>query len=803
MIGRTVGHYKVIDKIGEGGMGAVWKAEDTSLGRLVALKTLAPHLSQDEEARQRFIREAQAASSLNHPNITTVYELVDDRDSHLICMEYIEGKTIRDMLEGGRVSVKKAVDITLQAAEALEVAHKKGILHRDIKSANIMVTLEGRVKVMDFGLAHLGERSQLTRTGTMMGTLAYTCPEQIAGKPVDARSEIWSLGAVFYELLAGQIPFNASNEAELIFSIINNEPPRLNQVRDDVGPLVESVVIRMLEKDPMLRYQSMGELSTDLAALRREMDTSTTSVIGALDRARIGRRQQLLARIAGLVTVVAAMILGISLITKKPETKVFVPKIVVSIIQNETGDPSLDHLKRQLTGSVTSYLAQVRIQDIEVEPYNLVSEISQELSSTKGSSTADYQIELLAKRTKASLIISGSFHQGSNETLSIRLNLHDIESAETRSFEIIRGRLDDIDHLVNTLADRIAGTLAWYTDIRFRFLTGNIQPPPSLEVYRAFKSGLETHSIPKLLEAAEIDSNYLTPLLWAADRTTSTWRDSLLGVLYLSRDVLPNLEQRYLEWLLLPRNATQERQYRVISGIETTPGSYWDYLAATEATDANLLSEAVDLYYQCLYTAIEKPEVNTFELTTPSQVLELPSIFLADLSWSLWELDRTEEAIEFIHFYQSQAYQSPFDSLYTGALEVMNYVMLGDMRSAWNLYDKMHMNRSMTGHHWWQVLYRDLVLVLRKFGHSDEIKRVFNDWEYHQKNVRPDYEQTTYSYQYYYAEALYLAGRFEEALPIFQMAVDEYHLWVEQYETSPAEYLTFWARRPGKLECQR
>jgi len=291
VIGRTVSHYKVIDKIGEGGMGSVWKAEDTSLGRLVALKTLSSHLAQNEEARERFIREAQAASALNHPNITTVYELVEAEDAHLICMEHVEGKTVRDMLESGRVSIKKAIDVILQAAEALEAAHRKGILHRDIKSANIMVTLEGRVKVMDFGLAHLGERSQLTRTGTLLGTLAYTSPEQIAGKPYDARSEIWSLGVVLYELLAGRLPFQASNEAELIFGIINNEPPVLGEVREDSDMLVESVVARMLEKDPTLRYQSMGELTNDLAALRKGLETGTTSVIPAADpRDPVGSR---------------------------------------------------------------------------------------------------------------------------------------------------------------------------------------------------------------------------------------------------------------------------------------------------------------------------------------------------------------------------------------------------------------------------------------------------------------------------------------------------------------------------------
>jgi len=188
MIGRTISHYRIVDKLGEGGMGSVWKAEDTTLGRLVALKALSRQLAENEEAKTRFVREAQAASALNHANITTVYELLEEEGEQYIVMEYVEGKTIRDIVESSHVSIRKALDIIIQAAEALEAAHNKGILHRDIKSANIMVSMEGNVKVMDFGLAHLEERSQLTRTGTTMGTLAYSSPEQLTGAPVDRRS---------------------------------------------------------------------------------------------------------------------------------------------------------------------------------------------------------------------------------------------------------------------------------------------------------------------------------------------------------------------------------------------------------------------------------------------------------------------------------------------------------------------------------------------------------------------------------------------------------------------------------------
>ncbi|MFC1628861.1 serine/threonine-protein kinase, partial [Gemmatimonadota bacterium] len=369
MIGRTIGQYQVIDKIGEGGMGAVYKAEDTTLHRLVALKTLAHSLSEDSEAKERFVREAQAASALNHPNITTVFELVQDTedDTQLICMEYVEGKTIRDMVETGTVSVRKAIDIIMQAAEALEAAHNKGILHRDVKSANIMISMEGRVKVLDFGLAHLESRSQLTRTGTTMGTLSYSSPEQISGRPVDARSEIFSLGVVFYELLTGKLPFPATNEAEIVFSIINNEPERLIQVRDDVPDLVEAVSKKMLEKDPELRYQSCGEVINDLRGIQKEMETSTVSLTGALESTQATKRKMLYTRI-GAVSAVAIIIAIVSLFGIVPRRGGILRLAILSFqIQ---GTPSEDYLEPR-------FLIEIRelfrgIEGIEIVPPDAV-----------------------------------------------------------------------------------------------------------------------------------------------------------------------------------------------------------------------------------------------------------------------------------------------------------------------------------------------------------------------------------------------------------------------------------------------
>ncbi len=357
MIGKIIDRYKIVDKLGEGGMGTVYKAEDSTLNRLVALKTLSPHLAENEEARERFIREAQAASALNHPNITTVHDFLDSDDQHFICMEYVEGKTIRDILESGHVSIRKAVDIILQAAEALDAAHRKGILHRDVKSANIMVSMEGNVKVMDFGLAHLEDRSQLTRTGTTMGTLAYSSPEQLTGRPYDERSEIWSLGVVFYELLTGQLPFKSPSEGELVFAIINNEQDKPSRLNEDVPESVETVVTQMLEKDSALRHQSCGELVNDLKAIRSGYETTTVGISTQL-QAKHAIRGKRIAIGGASVAVVAigalAILTGIFSVKE-----VSVPRIAVLPFEN-LGSADQEFFADGLTDDIISRLSALQ-----------------------------------------------------------------------------------------------------------------------------------------------------------------------------------------------------------------------------------------------------------------------------------------------------------------------------------------------------------------------------------------------------------------------------------------------------------
>ena len=261
MVGKSISHYKILEKLGEGGMGVVYKAQDTKLDRFVALKFLPPYLSMDDEAKLRFVHEAKAASALDHANICTIYEISETEDGQtFIAMAYYDGETIKAKIARGPLPVSEALDYAVQAALGLSKAHAEGIIHRDIKPANIMVTRDGVVKIVDFGLAKMASQTQLTKAGTTLGTVSYMSPEQTQGEEVDARTDVWSLGVVLYELLTGKPPFRGDYEAAVIYSILHEAPEPISAVRPDVPEELAQVVLQCLDQDRDNRFESAEAL---------------------------------------------------------------------------------------------------------------------------------------------------------------------------------------------------------------------------------------------------------------------------------------------------------------------------------------------------------------------------------------------------------------------------------------------------------------------------------------------------------------------------------------------------------------
>jgi eukaryotic-like serine/threonine-protein kinase len=456
----TVGHYSIRQKLGSGGMGDVYLAEDTRLHRLVALKLLPRDVASDPQRRTRFIQEAHAASVLNHPNVSTIYEVGEDADSVFIAMEYIEGKTLSQLREERTPAVDEVIDIALQAADALDEAQTRGIVHRDIKSANLMITPRGHVKVLDFGLAKVsaselnaGDESTRIKTspGMVMGTPYYMSPEQALGRTMDHRSDLFSLGVVLYELVTGRLPFAAATTTETIQKIMHAEPDPIARFNYGLPVELERIIRKLLEKDAGRRYQTARELVVDLKNLKR--DTTSGELSASRAAAAAPRSKRALPFVAAAVAILAAIVL----VVMRPWDRAgsaaadTIDSIAVLPFVNTSRDADTEYLSDGISESIINDLS--RISGLRVVPRSTVFQF-------KGK---DHDLQKIAESLKVRAIVAGRVLQR-GDMLSVQAELVDMRSnAQLWGDRYERNVADALgmqEEISRQIAERLRGTAA-------------------------------------------------------------------------------------------------------------------------------------------------------------------------------------------------------------------------------------------------------------------------------------------------------------------------------------------------------
>jgi tetratricopeptide (TPR) repeat protein/predicted Ser/Thr protein kinase len=542
MIGQTVSHYRIVEKLGEGGMGAVYRAEDTKLGRIVALKFLSEKSSPGAEDRGRFMHEARAAAALNHPNICTIHEIDEHEGRPFIVMEFVEGRSLASLISDGPLKLREAMAIAMQVAEGLNEAHERGIVHRDIKPANIMIAAGARAKIMDFGLAAANDQTRLTREGTTLGTIAYMSPEQARGESIDRRSDIWSLGAVLYEMITGRRPFKGEYDQAVIFQILNEEPEQPTALRTGVPSELERIVLKAMAKRTDERYQHADDMLGDLRKLERALSAGETAARAASTSR--GPRQGGVGPMAELpsgtapegrlkhgrwiaaVCIAAAAIAGFVIL--KPvvlERELIASPKPIAVIgfENMTGDSSYDYLSRAIPNLLITSLEQSKY--LRVTTWERMRDLLQQMGKDDATSIDKELGFALCRLDGIDVIVTGSFVKAGN-TFATDVKVLDVRTKELLKSASARG--DGVESILRSQVDELSKEIARGVGLSSRRVDEARRPvaevtTSSMEAYNYYLRGVDdgnkfyfTDARRLLEKAVEVDSTFAMAYLHLA-----------------------------------------------------------------------------------------------------------------------------------------------------------------------------------------------------------------------------------------------------------------------------------------------
>ncbi|MGH7492383.1 MAG: protein kinase domain-containing protein [bacterium] len=596
VVGRTISHYIILEKLGQGGMGVVYKAEDTKLKRLVALKFLQVELICNEEAKARFMHEAQAASALDHPNICTIYEINETDDGEMfIAMAYYEGETLQQKLARGESQVAEAIDIAIQISQGLAKAHEHDIVHRDLKPANVIITKDGVAKILDFGLAKLAGKQRLTKTGSTLGTMPYISPEQARGEEVDHRTDIWALGVVLYEMITGQLPFKGEHEYAIMYEILRKDPQPLSTIIEDIPRLLETTTTKALEKRPSARYQSTEEILKNLKEAQKELEISQKPPYGIFTLLlRIRYHKRVIKKATFLllsILFITAAIIIFEIFRSIEVNQIYETKrqgrilIAVMYFSINTNDLELMWLSRGIPDMLVTDLDQSQyLRAVSIEKLDEIARNNGGQEKNTGGSSA-LQI---ARSAGAGVMVSGRVIKDEHD-LRILAQLHDLDADSLIFTEKISSKNHQtIIAMVDYLSKRIKLALEISASDTPGIAEGIAQTKTSsVEAYKNYILGIEnleksqyTEAITNLRRAIQFDSAFA----YAYTKLTNTY--DILGDIPLAEKCIHKAIQ-FSERMTTADKLKIRLQYVQLKGEWDMALDYLSQLAALQPEEAN------------------------------------------------------------------------------------------------------------------------------------------------------------------------------------------------------------------------